>query len=153
MYWLAGDIDTVNAYGRNLSHKGLIEFEDTGVIILKFKNGALGTINYTVNSFEKNMEGSVAVFGGKGTVKIGGQYLNVLEYQNIEDYEIKGLPASRPPNEYGFYQGSMSNHEKVYGNVIDVLRKGGKIAANAYEGMKTVEIIEKIYDKMDTNNI
>jgi len=148
MYWLAGDVKQVHAYGKNIIHGGLIEFEDTGVIILEFLNGALGTINYTVNSYKKNMEGSIAVFGVNGTVKIGGQYLNVLEYQCIEGYEIKGLPESRPANDYGFYQGSMSNHEKVYENIVDVLLNGGKIAANAYEGMKTVEIITKIYKVM-----
>lgn len=152
MYWLAGDIDAFNAFGENLNHGNLIEFEDTGVIILKFKNGALGTVNYTVNSYNKNMEGSITVFGEKGTVKVGGQYLNVLEYQCIDGYEIKGLQGSRPANDYGFYQGSMSNHEKVYENIIDVLHRNGKIAANAFEGMKTVEIIEKIYKSMSENS-
>ena len=149
IYWLLGDIKTVKAFGKNFIHNGLVEFEDTGVAIMEFTNGALGTINYTVNSNKKNMEGSLTVFGEKGTVKIGGQYLNVLEYQSIDGYEIKGLPESRPANNYGFYQGSMSNHEKVYENVIEVLNRGGTIAANAYEGMKTVEIIERIYQSME----
>jgi UDP-N-acetyl-2-amino-2-deoxyglucuronate dehydrogenase len=151
LYWLIGDISSVNAYGRNYIHNKLVEFEDTGVAIVEFLNGAIGTINYTVNSYDKNMEGSITVFGEKGTLKIGGQYLNVLEYQSIDGFEIKGLPASRPANDYGFYQGSMSNHEKVYENVIEVLTKGGTIAANAYEGMKTVEIIERIYKSMEEN--
>jgi UDP-N-acetyl-2-amino-2-deoxyglucuronate dehydrogenase len=151
LYWLIGDVERVNAYGKNYIHNGLVEFEDTGSAIVEFINGAIGTINYTVNSHRKNMEGSITVFGEKGTVKIGGQYLNVLEYQSIEDYEIKGLQESRPANDYGFYQGSMSNHEKVYENVIEVLTKGGTIAANAFDGMKTVEIIEKIYKSMEEN--
>lgn len=149
LYWLIGDFKTLNGIGRNFIHNELVEFEDTGVVIGEFENGALCTINYTVNSHKQNMEGSITVFGEKGTVKIGGQYLNVLEYQSIEGFEIKGLPASRPANDYGFYQGSMSNHEKVYENVIDVLTKGGTIAANAFEGMKTVEIIERIYKSME----
>lgn len=91
------------------------------------------------------MEGSITVFGEKGTVKVGGQYLNVLEYQSIDGYEISDLPQSRPANEYGFYQGSMSNHDKVYQNVVDVLNGRARIAATAAEGMKTVQIIEKIY--------
>jgi predicted dehydrogenase len=153
LYWLAGDVKSVNAYGKNFIHSKLVEFEDTGTAIVEFTNGALGTINYTVNSYSKNMEGSITVFGEKGTVKIGGQYLNVLEYQAIEGFEISGLPESRPANDYGFYQGSMSNHEKVYENVIDVLTKGGIIAASAFDGMKTVEIIERIYKSMDENNL
>lgn len=152
LYWLIGDINSVNAYGKNYIHPKLVEFEDTGVAIVKFTNGAVGTINYTVNSFSKNMEGSITIFGEKGTVKIGGQYLNVLEYQAIDNFVIGGLQESRPANDYGFYQGSMSNHEKVYDNVIEVLTKGGTIAANAFEGMKTVEIIERIYNSMEENN-
>ena len=87
--------------GSNFHHKDSIEFEDTGVIILKFQNESLGTINYTVNSFDKNMEGSLTIFGEKGTVKIGGQYLNELEYQSIENYVIKNLPKGNSPNNYG----------------------------------------------------
>lgn len=151
LYWLIGDINKLRAFGKNFIHNELVEFEDTGTVIVEFAGGALGTINYTVNSFNNNMEGSITVFGERGTVKIGGQYLNVLEYQSIENYEISGLPASRPANDYGFYQGSMSNHEKVYENVIEVLTKGGTIAANAYEGLKTVEIIERIYESMESN--
>ena len=146
LYWLIGDVKEVEAFGANLQHQGIIEFEDTGVICMKFKNGALGTINYTVNSFEKNMEGSLTVFGSKGTVKIGGQYLNELEYQNIENHEISGLPEGNPTNSYGQYQGSMSNHDRVYENVVDVLLNKGSIATNGFEGLKTVEIIEKIYE-------
>lgn len=145
VFWLIGDVKTVQAIRKNYIHTDIIEFEDTGVVLLEYENGAVGTINYTVNSFGKNMEGSITVFGEKGTVKIGGQYLNVLEYQNIDNYIIGRLPASRPANDYGFYQGSMSNHEDIYKNVIEVLEHNGTIAANAYEGMKTVEIIEKIY--------
>lgn len=145
LYWLIGDIKEVNSFLQNYHHQGVIDFEDTGVVSLKFYNGAVGTINYTVNSFEKNMEGSLTIFAEKGTVKIGGQYLNELEYQMIEGYEIKDLPAGNPPNNYGQYYGSMSNHDKVYENVIDVLSNGGIIATNGFEGLKTVEIIDKIY--------
>jgi UDP-N-acetyl-2-amino-2-deoxyglucuronate dehydrogenase len=151
IYWLIGDIKKVFAITGNLAHQDLIEFEDTGVIALEFSNGALGTINYTVNSHEKNMEGSITIFGTKGTVKVGGQYLNVLEYQSIENFEIKNIPESRPANEYGFYQGSMSNHDKVYANIIDVLNNEGQIATSGEEGFKTVEIIEKIYHSAKLN--
>ncbi len=195
LYWMIGDIEEVKGYTGNFAHKE-IEFEDTGVISAKFYNGAIGTINYTVNSYNRNMEGSLAIFGEKGTVKIGGQYLNELEYQDIRDYTIEDLPPGNPPNNYGLYQGSMSNHDKVYQNVIEAIQRigdmsgrdgslisGGEIGAsvagdavagtgmgvgggpgigggespnmgaginagsnaNGYEGLKTVEIINKIY--------
>lgn len=145
LYYLIGDISDVAAFTDNFNHKKEIEFEDTGVVAFKFYNGALGTINYTVNSFAKNMEGSITIFAEKGTVKIGGQYLNELEYQSIENYTIDNLPKGNPPNLYGNYIGSMSNHDKLYENVIDVLNNGGTINTNSFEGLKTVEIIEKIY--------
>lgn len=146
LYWLIGDVKEVKAYLENYAHEGIIEFEDSGVVALQFENGAMGTINYNVNSYGKNMEGSLTIFAEKGTVKIGGQYLNELEYQNIEGYEIKDLPEGNKPNNYGNYVGSMSNHDKVYQNVIDVLNNGTAITTNFYEGLKTVEIIEKIYN-------
>ncbi len=145
LYWLVGDVKAVKAKVGNYGHQGIIEFEDTGAVSLEFYNGAVGTINYSVNSYGKNMEGSITIFAENGTVKIGGQYLNELEYQHFNDFEISNLPPGNPPNEYGQYKGSMSNHDKVYENVIDVLNNKGVIATNAFEGMKTVEIIEKIY--------
>ncbi len=152
LYWMVGDVRKVYAMTANLGHHGMIEFEDTGVIALEFTNGALGTINYTVNSFKKNMEGSLTIFAEKGTVKIGGQYLNELEYQNLEGPEIKDLPVGNKANQYGDYQGSMSNHDKVYENVVDVLTHGSAISANSFEGLKTVEIISRIYQSAKRNN-
>lgn len=145
LYWMLGDVKHVKSFMGNFSHQHTIEFEDTGVVIVEFQNGALGTINYTVNSFNKNMEGSITLFGEKGTIKIGGQYLNELEYQNIDGFKIENLPQGNTANNYGNYQGSMSNHDKVYENLIDVLQNNASIATNSFEGLKTVEIIEKIY--------
>lgn len=145
LYYMLGDVKNVAAYMGNYSHKGIIEFEDTGVAILEFYNGAIGTLNYSVNSYGKNMEGSLTIFAENGTVKIGGQYLNELEYQSIKNYKIENLPAGNTANNYGQYQGSMSNHDLVYENVINVLKHGDAINTSSFEGLKTVEIIDKIY--------
>lgn len=145
LYWLVGDVKKVKSFLRNFGHKGVIEFEDTGVVILEFYNGVIGTINYTVNSYSKNMEGSLTIFGSKGTVKIGGQYLNELEYQDIENFKIEDLPIGNKPNNYGTYFGSMSNHDKVYENLINVFNNNAVVSTSAFEGLKTVEIIDKIY--------
>jgi len=149
LYWMFGDVKSAKGIGKNYAHNGVIEFEDTGVVILEFYSGTIGTINYTVNSFEGNMEGSLTIFGEKGTVKIGGQYLNELEYQRINNYEIKNLAKGNSANNYGKYLGSMSNHDKVYENLIDVLHNGSSISTNSFEGMKTVEIIDKIYSSFE----
>lgn len=150
LYWLVGDVKKAKAFTGNYDHQGIIEFEDTGVIILEFYNGAIGTVNYTVNSYGKNMEGSLTIFGEKGTVKIGGQYLNEMEYQNIEDFKIENLPEGNKANSYGTYQGSMSNHDMVYKNLVDVLSNNAPISTSAFEGLKTVEIIDKIYSSVES---
>ena len=145
LYWFLGDLNIITAKTGNFGHQGVIEFEDTGVAIIKFSGDSIGTINYTVNSYKKNMEGSLTIFAEKGTIKIGGQYLNELEYQSIEGESIDNLPAGNPPNNYGQYFGSMSNHDKVYLNLVSVLNGEGAIATSGLEGLKTVEIIENIY--------
>ncbi len=145
LYWMIGDVKDAYAMVDNYAHRGIVEFEDTGVVALRFHNGTLGTINFTTNSFERNMEGSLTIFAEKGTVKIGGQYLNELEYQRLQGREIADLPPGNPANSYGHYQGSMSNHNLVYANLVEVLAGKGVIATNGYEGLKTVEIIDKIY--------
>jgi len=145
LYWLFGNVKTVDAILANAGHKGIIETEDSGVVLFEFDSGAIGALHYTVNSYEKNMEGSVTVVGEHGTVKIGGQYLNELEYEAIKDYSIPEPAPGKKPNEYGFYKGSMSNHDKVYDNVVAVLQGREEIATGMEEGAKTVEIIEKIY--------
>lgn len=144
LYWLLGDVFKVESISKNFTHKK-IEFEDSGVVLFELKNEAIGTLNYTVNSFASNMEGSFTVFGENGTVKVGGQYLNELEYCNVQGIEFPVLPKGNAANGYGFYQGSMSNHDKVYENLIQALQNPLHEFATADEGLKTVEIIEKIY--------
>lgn len=145
LYWLAGDVREVRAFSDNYCHKGVIEFEDAGVAIIRFSSGAIGSVSFTINSYARNMEGSITLFCECGTVKIGGQYLNVVEYENIRGLEPSPPCNARPPNSYGDYDGSMSNHGEVYANVSQVLTGSGSISTVGFEAMKTVEIIEKIY--------
>jgi predicted dehydrogenase len=151
MYWLLGDVKSVSAIGRNFQHQDCIEFEDTGIVQFEMLSGAIGSLHFTINSFESNMEGSITLFGEKGTIKIGGQYLNMLEYQRIHDYQVPPLPESKSANEYGFYTGSMSNHDKVYENLLKGLDGGEHESAMAEDGIKTVEIMEKIYAVMEVS--
>jgi UDP-N-acetyl-2-amino-2-deoxyglucuronate dehydrogenase len=144
LYWLLGDVESVKSTIKNLAHH-YIEIEDTGMVIFEMKSGAIGSMNYSVNSFEKNMEGSITILGEKGTVKIGGQYLNTLEYQCIEGENMHTNFITKSANDYGFYQGSMSNHDIVYTELMEALKNPEHDMANAYDGLKTVEIIEKIY--------
>ncbi len=144
LYWLLGDVESVKKITANKAHPA-IEFEDCGMVLFNMKSSAIGAMNYTVNSFEKNMEGSFTIFAEKGTIKIGGQYLNELEYFNVEGVEAPLLEKGNMANSYGFYQGSMSNHDKVYENLLMTLDDEAHLFASAEEGLKTVEIIERIY--------
>lgn len=144
LYWLLGDVKEVKAIVSNFGHP-MIEIDDSGVVLFDMLSGATGTMNYTVNSFQQNMEGSFSVFGEKGTVKIGGQYLNELEYQCIKDREKIILTQGNTANNYGFYRGSMSNHDKIYENLMNAIYVPGHDFASAEDGLKTIDIIEKIY--------
>lgn len=144
LYWFLGDVDSVKGYLQKNGQRANMEIEDDGVAILKMKNNAIGTINYTINSYAKNLEGSFSLFGEKGSVKIGGQYLNELEWYEVTGQEKPVLKQKAFPNEYGFYQGSMSNHDKVYQELIHSLNGNGSLL-EAKDAAKTIEIIEKIY--------
>jgi UDP-N-acetyl-2-amino-2-deoxyglucuronate dehydrogenase len=138
-------VKEVQGWRSNFTHGATIAFEDTGVALLQLQSGAMGTLQYTINSYQQNMEGSVTIFGEKGTVKIGGQYLNKIEFFSVQDVPMPVLPPGRPSNQYGIYEGSMSNHDKVYHHLIKALDNPGYRFIEAAEALKTVEIIEKIY--------
>lgn len=147
MYWLFGDIQNIVATSTNFSHKEATEFDDSGLVQFEFVNGGFGSINYSTSIWDKNFESSIVVVGEKGTVKVSGQYMDKVEYCHIEDYEMPELPPSNPPNDYGEYKGSAANHHYVIENVVDVLTGKSQISTNALEGMKVVEMIERIHNK------
>jgi predicted dehydrogenase len=151
LYWMFGDVEMVKAITSNVAHKNLVEFEDNGAVLLQFENGIICSIHFTINAYKKNMEGSLTVFAEKGTVKIGGQYLNTLEYESMEGASLGPLPPGKPSNEYGSYQGSMSNHDKVYANLLDIINDNGTPGTTTLEALKTVEIISRIYQEAKTN--
>lgn len=92
------------------------------------------------------MEGSITVFAEHATIQLGGQYLNKLEYQRTEGFDITNLPQEGPANDYGYYQGSMSNHDKVIQNVVDTLNGKSEVMTSAEDGMRVVHIIERMYE-------
>lgn len=145
MYWLFGDITEIKANFHDFNHQGLTDFEDSGMVHFNFVNGGMGCINYSTAVWNSNLESSLTVIGEKGSVKIGGQYMNEVEYCHIEGYEMPELEASGPANDYGAYKGSAANHHFIIENVVDNLRGRTSITTNALEGLKVVEIIERIY--------
>jgi predicted dehydrogenase len=145
LYWLLGEMKSCTTIRRNFAHQGIIEFEDSGAVMVEMENDAIGTINYSVNSFSKNMEISLTLIGEKGSIKVAGEYLNILAYQDISGYRIPDPGSGNPANEYGFYKGSMGNHQAVYDNLILALNDPDHPFTSGEVGLKTVEIIEKIY--------
>lgn len=145
MYWVFGDVKNIYAALRDFNHQNTTEFEDSGTVNFEFVKGGLGCINFSTSVWDTNMESSIAVVGSKGSVKIGGQYMNEIEYCHVKDYEKPVLPETNPPNDYGPFKGSAANHHYVFENVVNTLNGNDTITANALEGMKVVDIIERIY--------
>jgi UDP-N-acetyl-2-amino-2-deoxyglucuronate dehydrogenase len=145
MYWLFGDIDNIQGNFADFSHQESTDFEDSGFVNFDFLNGGMGSINYSTAVVDKNLESSMTIIGSKGSVKIGGQYMNEVEVCNIPGYEMPILAESSPANDYGPYKGSAANHHFLIGNVIDTLKGRTSMTTNALEGLKVVEIIERIY--------
>lgn len=144
LYWFLGDVRLVKGFRHSYGNRNHFEIEDTGVAVLKTKSGAIGTLNYTINSYSKNIEGSFSIFAEKGSVKIGGQYLNTLDWYDVEGQSKPVNLNVANANDYGFYQGSMSNHHRVYDDLILSLKGNGSLL-EAKDTIKTIEIIEKIY--------
>lgn len=145
MYWYFGDITNIQARFSDFNHDQLTEFEDTGVVSFEFINGGIGCLNYSTAVWDKNLESSITVIAEHGSLKVGGQYMNEVEYCHIKDYEMPELAPTNPGNDYGAYKGSAANHHYVIENVVDVIKNNGTITTNALEGLKVVDIIERIY--------
>jgi UDP-N-acetyl-2-amino-2-deoxyglucuronate dehydrogenase len=149
MYWLFGDIKNIQGRFNDFAHQNSTDFEDSGFVSFDFVNSGMGCINYSTAVTQQNLESSITIIGSKGSVKIGGQYMNEVEVCNIEDYEMPTLAASNPPNDYGPYKGSAANHHYIIENVVDTLKGRSTMTTNALEGLKVVEIIERIYKVRD----
>lgn len=149
MYWLFGDIENIKGKFADFSHKDLTEFEDSGFVSFDFIQGGMGSINYSTSVANQNLESSITIIAEKGSVKIGGQYMNEVEICNIEGYEMPELAPTNPGNDYGAYKGSAANHHYVIQNVVDTINGRNVATTNALEGLKVVEIIERIYKVRD----
>ncbi|WP_443936892.1 Gfo/Idh/MocA family protein [Pedobacter sp. MW01-1-1] len=145
MYWYFGDIKNINARLHDFNHQNTTDFEDSGFVSFDFVDGGIGNLNYSTAIWNKNLESSITVIAENGSLKVGGQYMNEVEYCHIKDYEMPILKESNPPNDYGPYKGSAANHHYIYENIVDVINGKGNITTNALEGLKVVDIIERIY--------
>ncbi len=146
--WMLGDIEEVFAYTARQTHD-YIEGEDLGLALIKAKSGAYAVFEGTVNVYPRNLEETLYVFGEKGTVKIAGTSVNLIDEWNFKDdidnpELIKEECREIPPNVYGF------GHSRLYKNVIQSIKNGTKLLVDGEQGMKALEMILAIYKSKKT---
>lgn len=145
LYWLFGDIENIQSRLHSFNHRSLTDFEDSGTVTFDLCSGGMGCLNFSTSVWDKNMESSITIIAENGSIKIGGQYMDKIEYCHVKDYSVPELAPTNPGNDYGAYKGSAANHNFIIQNVIDVIRSRSTITTNALEGLKVVDIIERIY--------
>lgn len=139
--WLIGPIESIQAYTGTLARN--IEVEDSGVISVKWRSGALGSMNVTMLTYPKNLEGSISILGEKGTVRVGGVAVNEIQHWEFaepreEDTEVKSANYATT-SVYGF------GHPLYYDNVIKVLRGEAAPETDGREGLKSLEVLIAAY--------
>ena len=142
LMWVFGPLEVQDAHFVNQTHQDVTEFEDGGIVRFQLKEGGWGTLTFSTATPHGNFESSMTVVGTKGTLRIGGQYMDRVEDFNIPGCDHPALPASPPANDYGGYIGSAANHHHVYDNVLDVLLRNGEVATPIEEGLAVVRAIE-----------
>lgn len=145
--WMMGDVDAV--YARATTALAKIEAEDTAVVVLKFRNGALGVIEATTAARPKDLEGSISVLGEGGTVEIGGFAVNQMKsWQFVQplpgDDEVMSRYSVNPPNVYGF------GHQAYYEHVVDCITNDRHQLVDGLEGRRSLELISAIYESIET---
>lgn len=142
--WMMGDeITEVFAYTDKLNHS-YIQAEDLGLAVVKFANGSYGLIEGTVNVFPKNLEETLYIFGERGTVKVGGKSVNIIENWNFADNlddatEIMQTYAENPSNVYGF------GHTPLYANMVQAIQNDVAPYVDAQAGKRALELVLAIY--------
>ncbi|MFN9503661.1 MAG: Gfo/Idh/MocA family protein [Rubrivivax sp.] len=139
--WLVGPVDNVHAYTATQLRQ--IEAEDSGVMSLRLRSGALASINVTMLTHAKNLEGSITVLGEHGTVRVGGLAVNRIEHWAFEkplpEDDLVQQASTQPTSVYGF------GHPLYYANVIDTLRGDAHAEVDGYEGLRSLEVIIAAY--------
>lgn len=139
--WFGGPIEEVKSITATLARS--IEAEDTGAAIIRFQNGAIGSINVTMLTYPKNLEGSITILGEKGTVKIGGTSMNKIdhwEFADKKDYDEEVEQSNtNPTSVYGF------GHAGYYRNVLNTIQGTNQAISDGTEGRKSLDLLERIY--------
>lgn len=145
MIWWFGDLEQAKTLKDTLNHE--IEIEDCGVSAMRFQSGVLGSLFWTTCVYNYNYEGSITIVGEKGTIKIGGKYLNEIEYWDVQSYPFPSdVVFDDKPNSYGSYKGSSSNHDKLMNELVLQIIHGRRGVVEGEEGQKIIKAIEMIYE-------
>jgi len=148
LVWWFGELKQAKTIAETLNHQ--IEIEDCGVSALKFDTGVIGSLFWTTCVYNYNYEGSITIIGEKGTIKIGGKYLNEIEFWDVQSYPLPtDIEFEDTPNNYGSYQGSSSNHDKLINELIHQVIQDRKGVVEGEEGLLSIKAIEKIYNGID----
>lgn len=148
LLWMMGDVDFVHAIGATQLVN--IEAEDTAVVNLKFKNGALGIIEATTATRPSNIEGSISILGENGIVEVGGFAMNEIKHWQFNDKNAEEdimQYSVNPPNVYGF------GHKEYYDHVVDSILNNGPNLIDGISGKKSVELISAIYESMKSKKV
>jgi UDP-N-acetyl-2-amino-2-deoxyglucuronate dehydrogenase len=146
LIWWLGDLVEAKTIMDTLNHN--IEIEDCGVSALRFSSGTIGSLFWTTCVYNNNYEGSITIIAEKGTIKIGGKYLNKIEFWDVQSYPLPSdIEFEDKPNSYGKYQGTSSNHDKLIHSLVEQFTENRKGVVEGEEAIKTIEAIEKIYNK------
>jgi len=144
LVWWFGDVVSANTKIATQNHN--IDVEDVGITNVEFSSGVLGAINWTTNVYNKNYEGSTTIIAEHGTIKIGGTYLNKIEFWDVKSSPLpEDISYVDLPNNYGKYQGSSSNHHLVFAEMIKDLTGEKSSTVEGWEGTRSIKAIEKIY--------
>lgn len=141
LYWLFGDIKKINARACNFAHTTMTEFEDSGVVQFDFAKGGIGSFCFSTCVWDKNMESSLTVIAENGSVRIGGQYMNRIDYCHLKDVIVDSL--HEPINDNSAYV--QQNQQALLQHIVWQLQGKDANTIKGEEGKKVVEIIEKIY--------
>ncbi len=145
LIWWFGDLEQAKSIIETVHHK--IEIEDVGVSSLKFETGVIGSLSWTTNVYNKNFEGSITIIGEKGTIKIGGKYLNNIDYWDVKSYPMPlDVDFNDSGNDYSTYHGTAANHDTMIKEIINHFTKKRKGVVEGREGEKTVKATELIYE-------
>lgn len=139
--WMIGPIESVQSYMATLARN--IEVEDTGVMAVRWRSGALGTVNVSMLTYPQNLEGSITILGEKGSVRIGGVAVNEIQHWQFADSdpsdELVGKASYETTSVYGF------GHPLYYDNVIQVMRGEAEPQTDGREGLKSLEVLIAAY--------